>query len=55
MFQVLKPEYHLTGERLADGRAVYRVEWVRLGTANSMEDARRLHPFPILEPVTRLH
>jgi hypothetical protein len=51
MYRVLKPEYEQTGERLPDGRPVWRVkEWVDLGRADSMEDAKRLHAAPVLEP-----
>lgn len=54
MYQVMKPEFEPTGERTPDGRIVFRVrEWVVLGLAKDMEDAKRLHPAPVLVPATR--
>lgn len=52
MYRVLKPEYEQTGERTMDGRPVWRVkEWIELGLARNMEDAKRLHAAPVLVPV----
>ena len=53
MFRVLKPDYEMTGERTPDGRPIYRVrEWIELGLARDMDDAKRLHGCPVLEPAT---
>ena len=52
-YRVLKPEFEKTGEQMPDGRPIYRVkQWIELGLATSMQHAKRLHPTPVLVPVT---
>ena len=56
MFRVLRAEYEQTGERTTSGQPFYRVaRWVQIGTAHSMEEAKRLHPCPVLEVIGRVH
>lgn len=57
-YKVLRPKFFGTGQMFTSidrrtGRAVQleyqRVEWEELGRAKDMQDAKRLHPIPVLE------
>lgn len=48
MYNVLVPKYTKAGFT-ADGKQQFTVSWEVVGTANSMEDAKKLTQCPVLE------
>lgn len=50
MYNVLKPVYHEAGLD-NKGNMQYTVSWKVLGKAKNMQDAKRLHPAPVLEQI----
>lgn len=50
MYRVLRPVFHRTGEIREDGKPFFRVEWVEIGRANSMAEAKKkFGGHPVLE------
>lgn len=48
-FNVLVPVFTETEQRLKDGRAIHTVQMEVVGEANTMDEAKKLVEFPILE------
>jgi hypothetical protein len=52
MYRVLRPHYIRTGEIREDGKPYVRVEWIEMGRADSLEQAKeRFGGQPVLEKV----
>lgn len=51
MYRVLIPSFESAGISSRTGKESFYVHWERIGYANDMDDAKRLHPCPVLESV----